>query len=224
MQVRDAFAASALFSGYEPECRLESFSDGQSLSDYADGHDAVGLIVAGLADVWAPASDGTMTLLNTLRPGDCFGIAYLYDGREMQTEVMARGQCSAAFVDRRRLQELLETDARFAERYHALCNRKIQFLLDRIAVLTAQTCRTRLAAYLLLNRGEDGAVPLHGTKDDLASRLSVSRAAVYRELRELQNKGLIRLAQRQIMVLEPDGLEKCLYVGQENRSNGGNET
>ena len=62
-------------------------------------------------------------------------------------------------------------------RYAALCNRKLQFLLRRIELLTMQSCRGRLIAHLLEQQDEKGVVRLAGSREDLARRLGVSRAA-----------------------------------------------
>ena len=206
-----ACSRSPLFAGRMVECHTKRFADGESLSDYADEFSCVGLMSVGLADVWCPAPDGTMTLLNTIRLGDCFGIAYLYGTSGMQTQVRARGDCEAVFIRKTLLQRLLITDAFFAERYFTLCNRKLQFLLGRITLLTAQSCRHRLIAYLLLNRNDDGMVALRGTKEELASRLSVSRAAIYREFSAMQKSGLIEMDKRGIRLPDPSRLEALLY-------------
>ena len=210
--LQTAFTVSPLFAGLAPDSRSRRFEDGERLNACADAEQSVGLIISGLADVWCLATDGTETLLNTVRQGDCFGIAYIYGGSDMQTRVVARGRCTAAFIRKADIQALIMRDQAFAVRYYALCNRKLQFLLSRIALLTSQSCRTRLAAYLLLNRNQDGVVPLGGSKDELASRLSVSRAAVYRELHALQAKGMIELVKRNVVLKDAAGLEHMLYA------------
>ena len=207
-----AFLNSPLFSGLMPDAHTCVFEDGESLSTRADAEQSAGLIVRGLADVWCVATDGTGTLLNTARQGDCFGIAYIYGQSDMQTRVVARGRCEAALIRKSEIQALILRDQAFALRYYSLCNCKLQFLLGRISLLTSQSCRTRLAAYLLLNRDQSDVVPLRGNKDELANRLSVSRAAVYRELGTLQEKGLIELTKRDVTLKDVSGLEQLLYT------------
>lgn len=209
--LQPAFAESELFNGFTPEAHVERFEDRESLSAYANKEDCIGLVQKGLADVWCIASDGTETLLNTARRGDCFGIAYIYEPRGMQTRVVARGRCEAAFIRKAEIKRLITESQDFAIRYYTLCNQKIQFLLGRIMLLTSQSCRTRLTAYLLLNRNADNVVPMRGTKDELASRLSVSRAALYRELGTLQKRGLIESLRQGIKLTDLEQLEQLLY-------------
>ena len=66
-------------------------------------------------------------------------------------------------------------------------------------------------AFLLAEKGEDGAIPLRGTRDELASRLSVSRAALYRELSALQSGGYREVGENSLRVLDVSALEKLLY-------------
>lgn len=209
--VQRALMDSSLFTGIQPDCQTCSFEDGESLSQFADDQDSIGLIVSGMADIWCQASDGSKTLLNTIRHADCFGIAFLNESDTMLTQVTAKGTCKAAFIKKAVIRTLLTQNSAFAGRYFTLCNRKLQFLLNQIAILTSQSCRTRLIAYLLFHQNEQHCVMLHGTKDDLASRLSVSRAAIYRELGELTRAGLIRQERQRIEILSSEQLESLLY-------------
>ena len=95
--------------------------------------------------------------------------------------------------------------------YAALCNAKIQFLLSRIEMLTMQSCRGKVLAFLLAEKREDGVILLRGTRDELASRLSVSRAALYRELSALQSGGYLEVGESRLRVLNTSALEKLLY-------------
>ena len=87
----------------------------------------------------------------------------------------------------------------------------IQFLLSRIEMLTMQSCRGKVLAFLLAEKREDGVILLRGTRDELASRLSVSRAALYRELSALQSGGYLEVGESRLRVLNTSALEKLLY-------------
>lgn len=95
--------------------------------------------------------------------------------------------------------------------YAALCNRKIQFLLRRIELLTMQSCRGRLIAHLLEQQDEVGVVKITGSREDLARRLGVSRAALFRELSALQSMGTVSVDGNSITVEDRPLLEELLY-------------
>ena len=96
-------------------------------------------------------------------------------------------------------------------RYAALCNRKLQFLLRRIELLTMQSCRGRLIAHLLERQDEKGVVGLAGSREDLARRLGMSRAALFRELSVLQSMGAVSVDGNSITVEDRPLLEELLY-------------
>ena len=64
-----------------------------------------------------------------------------------------------------------------------------------------QSCRGKVLAFLLAEKREDGVILLRGTRDELASRLSVSRAALYRELSALQSVGYLEVGESRFRVL-----------------------
>ena len=102
-------------------------------------------------------------------------------------------------------------DAALAMAYASQCNANIQFLLSRIEMLTMQSCRGKLLAFLLAEKREDGVILLRGSRDELASRLSVSRAALYRELSALQSGGYLEVGESRLRVLNTSALERLLY-------------
>ena len=69
----------------------------------------------------------------------------------------------------------------------------------------------KVLAFLLAEKREDGVILLRGTRDELASRLSVSRAALYRELSALQSGGYLEVGESRLRVLNTSALEKLLY-------------
>ncbi len=88
---------------------------------------------------------------------------------------------------------------------------KLQFLLRRIELLTMQSCRGRVIAHLLASQDRNGCVKLSGSREDLARRLGVSRAALFRELAALQSMGVLRSEGNLLTVLDTPALEKLLY-------------
>ena len=211
--LREAFAASALLRDCDPDAlqpRVRRHPTGALLCDTLDGTPCVGLVVSGLIDVWSVAPDGNGVLLSALRPGDCFGICNLLRGGQLGTQLRCAAGSTVAWIPKDRLEAAFEKDSRLALRYAALCNEKLQFLLRRIAMLTAQTARGRLVSWLLLHAEDDGRVVTPLTRTELAASLSVSRAALYRELNTLAERGALVMTGDEITVLDRPALEGIL--------------
>lgn len=184
---------------------------GQIVSDRSDGRAAVGMVASGQVDVYSVAMDGRDVQLNVLKSGDCFGISNLLCPTALETVLRCRTETELIFIPKDALIQALQADAALALRYAAYCNRKIQFLIHRIELLTMQSCRGKVIEYLLSQRREDGRVTPGCSREDLARRLGVSRAALFRELAFLQAQGLLALKGPAMAVTNPAALEKLLY-------------
>lgn len=191
--------------------RTAKFHAGQIISDRMRGISGVGVVESGRVDIYAVALDGRDVQLNSIGAGECFGICNLLVAEPLQTVLRCAEETAVCFWEKEALIDAMRGDAALAMTYAALCNAKIQFLLSRIEMLTMQSCRGKVLAFLLTEKGEDGVVALHGTRDELASRLSVSRAALYRELSALQSGGYLEAGESSLRILDAPALEKLLY-------------
>ena len=133
-EIARALAASPILSGFPPEIvTARTFAAGDALSDCPDGVPSLGLVARGLVDVWSVAPDGNAVLLNTLHPGDCFGVSNLMSGGGLKTSLRAASRCTILFLPKAAFEEACREDGALALRYARLCGRKLQFLLQRIA-------------------------------------------------------------------------------------------
>ena len=213
-QILSSIETSPLLQGcgIDPGLMLvHRYRGGQIVSDRPAGITSVGLVVEGIVDVYSVALDGRDVQLNALEAGDCFGICNLLALAEMETVLRCRTDTTLIFIPKQTLVSVMEKDPAFALRYAALCNRKIQFLIRRIEMLTIQSCRGKVIGYLLSQQDKAGRVIPDCSREDLARRLDVSRAALFRELAFLQSQGLLTLADREIVIVDQAGLEHILY-------------
>ena len=176
------------------------FRAGQIISDKPSGVSSVGMIVSGRVEVYSVA----------LTAGECFGVCNLLADTELETVLRCGEETEVLYIPKAVLLACMERDAGLAMRYAALCNWKVQFLLRRIELLTMQSCRGRLIAHLLEQQDEKGVVRLAGSREDLARRLGVSRAALFRELSALQSMGAAAVDGNSIRIQDRPLLEELL--------------
>lgn len=193
------------------------FRAGQIISDRPGGVPAVGLILSGQVDAYSVALDGKDVQLSSLTAGDCFGVCNLLAKAELETVLRCAEDSDILYISKPVLLRLMQQDSAFALRYAALCNQKIQFLIRRIELLTMQSCRGRIIAYLLEKQNADHLVQLTGSREDLARQLGVSRAALFRELAALQSRRAIQANGNTIRLLDADLLEDLLYHSAETK-------
>lgn len=193
------------------QVRLYRFRAGQIVSDRQAGTACVGLILCGRVEVYSVALDGRDILLNTLEQGECFGIANLVGTGELDTVLRCASDTRVLYIQKAALLDDLAQDTGLALRYAALCNEKLQFLIRRIELLTMQSCRGKIIAYLLAHQNAAGVVTDTGSREELARTLGISRAALFRELAALQNLDVLRTEGSTLTVLDSAMLEELLY-------------
>ena len=212
--LQQALDASGLLCGTDIAVlkpTLKTFPSGERILDRLDGDPAVGLILSGRISVASDAADRKLVQMRTLGCGDCFGIANLFSDEPVSTILRCETETGVAFIRKSTLIRLIETDGAFALRYARFCSTRLQFLIRRVELLSTQSHQMRLAAWLA-GQKED-AVRFPGTRDILAAHLGMSRAALFRELAQLEKKGLITTRGTLVTILDREGLQTLLTAG-----------
>ena len=143
--------------------------------------------------------------------GECFGICNLLARFELETVLRCAIETEVLYIPKSVLQEVMSCNGAFALRFAAVCSEKIQFLLKRIELLTMQSCRGRVIAFLLAGQNENREVIFRGSREDLARHLGISRAALFRELAALQSAGAVEACGNRFYVTNLRRLEEMLY-------------
>lgn len=213
-ELSQRLSLSALLTGVTlpvEKVSAQIFRCGQIVSDTPRGIPSIGLITRGRIGVYSVALDGKDILLNELSAGECFGICNLLAQSELETVLRCSVETEILYIPKAVLLESMAADGTLALRFAAVCSEKIQFLLKRIELLTMQSCRGRVVAFLLAHSKEGGEVIFRGSREDLARHLGVSRAALFRELAALQTMGAIESHGNLFHVIKSDQLEDLLY-------------
>ena len=187
-----------------------SYTGGETVTDLLDGRPCVGLILSGRVSVSSDTPDGRDVRMNTLGEGDCFGISNLFDPEPLKTILRCEGPAEIAYIAKEALITLLEEDREFSMSYIRLTQQKLQFLLRRIELLTTQNHQVRLIVWLLGQGGEEIRFP--GNREALAAHLGMSRAALFRELSQLDSAGMISTKGTLVRILNRPGLSALLQA------------
>ena len=83
---------------------------------------------------------------------------------------------------------------------------RIRFLSAKVDTLSSGTGGRKLSAFLMDNVGEDGSLTV-SSMTQLASRLGMGRATLYRELDRLQSRNIISRDGKTILLVKPELLQ-----------------
>ncbi len=208
-----ALSASPLFTGVVqedltllltyPGCSLEEFPSGASIYQPDHFRRCLGVLLSGQVRVTkAPLT------VSILEPGALFGAAALYnDAPDYATTLTTLSPCTVLMMTQELLDRLLSEHTLLRQNYLRYLSGRIRFLSTRLQSLAAGGAEGRLSRYLLENL-QDGRLVCSAT--ELAHRLGVSRASLYRAFETLEGSGLIQRQGKTITVPDPTALGSAL--------------
>lgn len=203
-QIKAAVADCSLFYDCEftPGALFaQSFKRGETVTDRYCGEPVIGIIAKGEVGVYNASPQQSAVSLSSLGKGDVFGVSNLFSDLPLETRLVCRERTDIVFVSKQAFLEMMAQNPALSVRYMTLLNNKIRFLLERIALFTAQSGRAKLTEYLLANANGENVVQLGCSKEQLAKLLGISRAALFRELAALSQSGLISVDKKRITLL-----------------------
>lgn len=170
---------------------------------FDDSFPALGVLLSGQLQV----AQGAMPV-SRLEPGDLFGAAALYsDAPEFATTITARRASRCLLFSQQVVDRLLAEDGLVRENYLRYLTGRVRFLSARLQSLSQHGAEGKLARYLLTNQRE-GMLVCPAT--ELAGRLGVSRASLYRAFQSLEAAGLITRRGPAIEIFDLTALEGVL--------------
>ncbi len=186
----------------DPECTLHSVQAGQTLYQPHRFSRCLGILLSGGIRVTRDA-----LAISVLAPGDLFGAAALFNDREdYATTLTACAPCRVVLLTQELVSRLMDASPRIRDNYIRYLSGRIRFLGGKIQSLAADSVEGRLKQYLLTSLSPD-RLRLDCPATELARRLGISRASLYRAFESLEAQGLIRRQGRAILVSDLKALD-----------------
>ena len=165
-------------------------------------------IAADESGLFFTPEQGGFTTVDLLELDLFTGAAALYnDAPDYATTLTAHTPCRAIFFPQATVDRMLGEEAVLRRNYLRYLSGRIRFLSGRLQSVTQAGSEGKLARYLLAN-ARDGAVNISAT--DLARRLGLSRASLYRAFEALEKAELIRRTGKTIEIPSLPALQSVL--------------
>lgn len=184
------------------QARIGSYRKGEVIYSPSNFRRELGILLRGALTV----TKGSLTV-SELGVGDLFGAAALFTDEERYVSTLtAARHCEVLFLSQENVSRLIDESAAVRENYLRYLAQRIRFLSAKVDALSSGSGERKLSGFLLTNAGEDGVITVKSLTD-LASRLGVARATLYRELDKLLDAGIIAKSGKTITVLKPESLK-----------------
>ncbi|MBO5918583.1 MAG: Crp/Fnr family transcriptional regulator [Oscillospiraceae bacterium] len=145
--------------------------------------------------------------ISVLSPGELFGAAALFNDRpDYATTLTACAPCRVVLLPQELVSRLMDASPRIRDNYIRYLSGRIRFLSGRIRSLAAEGVEGKLKQHLLTTLSPT-RTRLSCPATELAQRLGISRASLYRAFDALEEQGLIRREGRSIVVPDLSALD-----------------
>lgn len=182
-------------------CETRAYRKGEVIYSPESFRRELGIVLHGVLTV----TKGSFTV-SELGVGDLFGAAALYtDETRYVSTLTARRASRVLFISQEGVEALIDRSAAVRENYIRYLAQRIRFLSAKVDALTSGTGERKLSDFLLKNADGAGVVTVRSLTE-LASRLGIARASLYRQLDRLMDDGIIAKSGKTITVLKPESL------------------
>lgn len=188
-------------------CIMGQYMKNAIITQENDPCRSIGFILEGKLSVQQLSHSGEMIKIQTFRQGNCFGLALLYSSRSVYPyTLIASAGTSILYIPFSQVEALLETSFVFNKNYIAFLSDRVHMFQKKIRILSQKEVRSRLILYLSGESGKCGnlSFKLPHSKTEIADLIGVARPSVSRELRHMQEDGLMGLDKDIITIKKPE--------------------
>lgn len=168
---------------------LLSFRKGEPIATRTSFRRGIGIVLAG--SIRVTKGNGSL-VVSVLTRGDLFGAASLFVEEERYaSELSAQTACRIIFFTEAEMERMFSSSAAVSRNYIRYLSERVRFLSSKVDQLIRHPGNHSLRSYLATHAGVDGLVQPDCSYTQLAARFNVSRATLYRELRQMEEDGIL---------------------------------
>ena len=188
---------------------VKSFSHGDSIYSPSHYEKKIGFVLSGECVINKLKSDGSLVPLNTIKPGDSFGIlAVLSCKDEYPTQIVASRNSEILFIPQNDFLSILKKNSEVAMNVISFLSEKISFLNSKISTFASDNVEQKLANYIISEYKKNLKTEFPFNCKKTAESLNVGRASLYRAINSLSKAGYINLINKKIYILDLNSLER----------------
>jgi CRP-like cAMP-binding protein len=187
---------------------LRRWQEGQMLVSRGQTNSTALLLIKGRLRVSVITPEGEEQLLRWMLPGEISGLSSVFAETTAPADLVSAGPSQVLHIERAKLLDLISHDTTVAIDLLRILGLRVNQLIDTLADRAMHTVEQRVWATLERIAKFNGVqvadgVQLRVSQADLAQAAMASRQRVNQQLRHFQDKGLIRLGYRNIVLLRP---------------------
>jgi CRP-like cAMP-binding protein len=220
MKVCEHLGQNELFSGVDAK-EIDRLMDGISYKSLRYGKDDIlamaGDVVAGQYIMLSGEVRGEMTnymgkvvKIEDIRGCQLLAPAFLFGAdNHYPVDIIANSETECIYISKSGFSKLLLMSQKVQNNFLDIISSKTQFLSNKIRFLALQPLKGKIASYLLIRTRKTllNTLDLPYSQENLADLFGVTRPALTRALRELDQEGILCAKGKRICILDRKKLE-----------------
>ncbi|WP_113671632.1 Crp/Fnr family transcriptional regulator [Vallitalea guaymasensis] len=172
----------------------------------------IGIVLSGSIEVQNNLKSGKYFNVLYKNKGEVFGGALAFSDIPISKfDVIAKTKCDIMLISRQSVLDVLFKDSIIAYNIMNTFAKSVMKLNKKVELFSYSSIKQKIAYSLLCNlKPDENIINLPYSKKAWAEHLNVSRSSLSRELKDLIDKGIIKINNKQIQVLKKDQLEYIL--------------
>lgn len=191
--------------------QLRKYETGTVIAQAGTPCDHIRIIMEGKVAGEMMDFSGKILKIEDLAPSKMIAPAFLFGRRRnYPVNVLASEPTVVWQMHRDDFSKLLQSEVGVLNNYLNAISNRAQFLSEKIRILSFPTLRAKLAFVFLRHAGDERTFKLPMTHQQLSELFGVARPSVSREIRLMNNEGLIRADRDQITIRDHAKLKAML--------------
>ena len=173
----------------------------------------IGIILEGRVEAQKSFPNGSQVNVSIRIPGEIIGPAAVFSkSQHYPCDIVALEPTTLMMFQKEDLLSLMQKDVRILQNFTTEIASATYMLQQRLELLSYNGIAQKAAFWLLMQIRQSGrtTVRIPDSMSKWAMIMNVSRPSLHREMKKLEEEGIIRYEGKNIYVLDPDGLQAVL--------------
>ena len=214
---------STLFQGVEAKVlrgyleetphHIQCYDKEETIFHLMDPALRIGIILEGRVEAQKSFPNGSQVNVSIRIPGEIIGPAAVFSkSQRYPCDIVALEPATLMMLRKEDLLSLMQKDVKILQNFTTEIASATYMLQQRLELLSYSGIAQKAAFWLLMQVRQTGktAVQIPDSMSRWAMIMNVSRPSLHREMKKLEEEGIIRYERKNIYVLDPDGLQAVL--------------
>ena len=173
----------------------------------------IGIILEGRVEAQKSFPNGSQVNVSVRGPGEMIGPAAVFSkSQRYPCDIVALEPATLMMLRKEDLLSLMQKDVKILQNFTTEIASATYMLQQRLELLSYSGIAQKAAFWLLMQVRQTGKslVQIPDSMSRWAMIMNVSRPSLHREMKKLEEGGIIRYEGKNIYVLDPDGLQAVL--------------